>query len=64
MKKWALSFGAEAEVLEPAKMREAITAEMQECLAKYSCWHVVSAIDEQHHNRVYNVPLFAHIHYG
>ncbi len=43
IKAWVLSFGAKAEVLEPAELREEITRELSESLARYTRPPVASA---------------------
>lgn len=36
VKRWVLSYGKDAEVLEPAKMREEIAEELKQCLGRYA----------------------------
>jgi predicted DNA-binding transcriptional regulator YafY len=37
VKKWVLSFGMHAEVLEPKEMKDEIMEDLKNCLRSYSC---------------------------
>jgi len=47
IKRWILSFGPEAQVLEPARLKQMVRADLQKSLAQYSAQPVSHEISER-----------------